>query len=91
MTAEDYDELLASYDRVLDAGDNGNPTPVDAMALVFMNGRAVVCVRVCGRRWVEVMSAPVTSADGLMCGVDGRKPEAFVTVDGGIATGFRSA
>lgn len=89
MDIVEYDRQLASYDQLLATGEAGNPTPVDALALVFRDGRACVCVRVRGLKgWIEVMSAPVTAPEGLACGVDGRRPEAFVTAELGIATGF---
>lgn len=68
---------LADYDKMREAL-TGNPASVDAIALVFSGGRAQVCVRFHrAESWIELMSAPVASEDGLACGVDLRQPEAI--------------
>ena len=64
LTNHEYDRAgpmkLANYEWV---PDPGNPLPVDAIALVFREGRACVMVRVRGLEgWHEAMSAP-TPAD----------------------------
>lgn len=70
MTCADYDKMLATL--------TGNPAPVDAIALVFREGRAIVSVRFHrSDRWIDLMSAPGTSEDGLACGVDLRQHEAI--------------
>jgi len=66
-TIDDYDQLLAT------SGDVGNPTPVEAIALVFRDGVACVYVRV-SNGWKQIMAAPANSSDGLACGVDCRRP-----------------
>ena len=72
-------QALADYDRMLAEGD-GNPAPVDAMALMFRDGRACVYVRLHGSdTWREVMSAPGTTPDGLACGIDCRQSNAIAT------------
>lgn len=70
-------EIFANYDKMRERL-TGNPAPVDAIALVFREGRALVYVRFHrSDRWIELMSAPGTAEDGLACGVDLRQPEAI--------------
>jgi hypothetical protein len=78
---------LSAYDQEL-AKSAGNPLPVDALALVFGDGRACVCVRIYGSSaWREIMSAPGTTEDGLACGVSLRSPDAFACAPFAIAGG----
>lgn len=66
MTLDEYNDLLAK--------DGGNPAPIDAVALVFHEGRAHVFVRVHNSpAWLDLMSAPGSSDDGIACGVDLRQ------------------
>jgi hypothetical protein len=77
MTLDDYNTTLAQCD--------GNPGPIDVIALVFAAGRACVHVRVPGSdQWREVMSAPATAEEGLACGVDLRCDYRGVTADHGM-------
>ena len=78
---------LADYEWV---PDPGNPLPVDAIALVFREGRACVMVRVRGLDgWHEAMSAPTPAEaeESLACAVDFRRDEGLVTVHHGLAEG----
>ena len=81
---------LADYEWV---PDPGNPLPVDAVALVFREGRACVMVWVRGLDgWHEAMSAPTPaeteeSLESLACAVDFRRDEGLVTINHGRAEG----
>jgi len=79
---------LADYEWV---SALGNPLPVDAIALVFHEGRARVMVRVRGiDGWHEAMSAPAmaeSTDETLACAVDFRRDEGLVAVAYGLATG----
>ena len=87
---------LADYEWV---PDPGNPLPVDAVALVFREGRACVMVRVRGLDgWHEALSAPTPTEaeeslvegqgqESLACAVDFRRDEGLVTVNRGLAEG----
>lgn len=79
------DEYNLEIDKLMMAASGPNhPAPIEAVALVFEDGRACVLLRSHGQ-WREALSAPIGSEDGLACASDLRLDVGLACVSKAVA------